>query len=184
MRIKNKIESYKIIKDLKLNHFPEKIFKKSEINEINRFLNMYPAKYYAIRDKSKAGGIFKLKVEKNDIFKEIFGYDLFSINVSSYNYIDNQCLVGEIEISNTYVSAILSTNSKFSVRDAIKNPDYNFKTDIFDDKTLNIIPYFNEIYKYIVDKNLKDIIVEFAYFNKPVGLYQEKIIIYELRTDY
>ena len=184
MKIINKLESYNKIVELGLNRFPEKIFKSSQISEVQEFVKSHPANYYAIRDKSKAGGVFKLKVEPQDILNEVSGYDLFSINVSSYNYIENQLLVGEIFVSNTIVNAILSTNGKFSVRDAIKKPDFNFSTSIFDDKTLNKIPYFDEVFKYIVDNKLQDIIVEFAYFDKPVGINNENIIIYELRTNY
>ena len=111
MKIYNKLESYNKIIELGLNRFPEKIFKSSQINEVEDFVKTYPANYYAIRDKSKAGGVFKLKVEPENILNEVSGYDLFSINVSSYNYIDNQLLVGEIFISGTNVNAILSTNS-------------------------------------------------------------------------
>lgn len=184
MKIKNKLESYNKIIELGLNRFPEKIFKSSQINEVQDFINTYPAKFYAIRDKSKAGGVFKLKVEPKNILTEVAGYDLFSINVSSYNYIDNQLLVGEIFVSNTSVNAILSTNSGYSVRDAIKNPDFNFITNIFDNKTLNQIPCFDKVYKYIIENKLQNIIVEFAYFDKPIGVNKENIIIYELRTDY
>ena len=184
MIITNKIESYNKIIELGLNRFPEKIFKSSQINEVQEFINKYPANYYAIRDKSKAGGVFKLKVEPQNIMNEVSGYDLFSINVSSYNYIDNQLLVGEIYISGTSVNAILSTNSSYSVRDAIRNPDFNFMTNIFDDETLNQIPCFDEVYKYIVKNKLQNTIVEFAYFDKPVGINKENIIIYEVRTDY
>lgn len=184
MKISNKIESYNKIIELNLNRFPEKIFKTSQINEVKEFIKKYPANYYAIRDKSKAGGVFKLKVEPQNVFNEITGYDLFSINVSSYNYIDNQLLVGEIFITDTMVGATLSTNSKYSVRDAIKSPDFNFITTIFDDKQLNQIPCFNKVYKYVVEHKLFNTIVEFAYFNKPIGINNENIIIYEIRTHY
>lgn len=184
MKIKNKLESYNKIIELGLNRFPEKIFKSSEINEVQDFINTYPANYYAIRDKSKAGGIFKLKVEPQNILNEVSGYDLFSINVSSFNYVDNQLLVGEICISNNDVSAILSTNSKYSVRDALRNPDFNFVTTIFNEEVLNNVPYFDNVYKYIVEHKLQNVIVEFAYFNKPVGVNNENIVIYEIRTEY
>ena len=118
------------------------------------------------------------------IFDEIKDYSLYSINVSSANYVDNQLLVGEIEIlSNGEVYTILSTNPTASVRDAITNPDFNFKT-IFFDKKLDEIPYFDYIYKYISDNNLYDLIIEFALFNKNVGINNEKVIVYELRTNY
>ena len=62
MQIKNKLESIETINKLNLNRFPEKLFKVGEENKVLNFLKQYPAKYYAIRDKSTSGGIFKLKV--------------------------------------------------------------------------------------------------------------------------
>ena len=93
-------------------------------------------------------------------------------------------LVGEIEfLSNGEVYAILSVDPTASVRDALSNPSYNLKTDIFD-KKLNNIPHFDLIYQYIVEHDLRDIIVEFALFDKEVGIKKEKVIVYELRTHY
>ena len=57
-------------------------------------------------------------------------------------------------------------------------------TTIFDDRTLDQISCFNDVYNYIVKQKLKDIIVEFAYFDKLLGVNNENIIIYELRTEY
>lgn len=184
MIIKNKLESIEKINKLNLNRFPEELFKVEEKQKVKDFLKNFPAQYYAIRDKSKSGGIFKLKVNYDKVLEEISEYNLFSINVSSANYVDNQLLVGEIEIlSNGEIYAILSTNPTASVRDALRNPTFNLKTNIFD-KNLNKIPHFDFIYYYIINNNLQNVIVEFSLFNKNVGIYNEKIIIYELRTDY
>lgn len=184
INITNKLESIEMIQALKLNKFPEQLFKSGQSQEIKEFLEKYPANYYAIRDKSKAGGIFKLKVDYDKVLEETKEYDLFTINVSSANYSDNQLLVGEIEIlSNGEVYAILSLDPFASVRDAIQNPTFNFKTDIFD-KKLKEIPQFDFIYQYIINNNLQDIIVEFSLFDKEVGVKQERIIVYELRTQY
>ena len=90
MVIKNKVESINVINELGLNKFPEQLFKKNENDKIKKFIKEYPAKYYAIRDREKPGGVFKLKVEKDNIFDEIKNYNLFSINVSSANYVKNQ----------------------------------------------------------------------------------------------
>lgn len=184
MFIKNKLESMKKISELGLNKFPEQLFKAGEQEKVREFLTCYPAQYYAIRDKSKAGGIFKLKVAANDVLAEINDYDLFTINVSSANYVENQLLVGEIQIlSNGEVYATLSVDPTASVRDALRNPTFNLKTDIFD-KKLNIIPHFDLIYEYIITHNLQNVIVEFALFDKKVGIRKERIIVYELRTHY
>jgi len=184
MEIKTKLESIKKINELKLNKFPEQLFNKGEEQKVQEFLQKYPARYYAIRDKSKSSGIFKLKVDYDKVLEEISEYNLFSINVSSANYVDNQLLVGEIEfLSNGEVYAILSTDSTASVRDALRNPTFNLKTDIFD-KILNRIPHFDFIYQYIIFNGLSDVIVEFSLFDKEVGINNEKIVVYELRTHY
>lgn len=184
MKIKTKLESYNKIKELDLNRLPEEIFTEKQLDSVKDFLDMYPAEYYAIRDKSKAGGVFKLAVKKQDIWDEIKGYKLFSINVSSINYSKNQLLVGEIMIGkDAVVWAILSKNPNYSVRDAIRKPDYNLSTNLFD-KTLDEIPGFNQIYEYIVKNKLMNTIVEFAYFDIPVGVNNENIVVYEVRTDY
>lgn len=184
MIIKNKLESINKINELCLNKFPEMLFKENEEIKIQAFLDTYPANFYAIRDKSKVNGMFKLKVKHDKVLDEIKGYSLFTINVSSANYVDNQLLVGEIEfLSNGEVYAILSDNPAASVRDALANPTFNLKTNIFD-KNLNKIPYFDFIYRYIIMNNLLDVIVEFALFDIKVGINKENIVIYELRTHY
>ena len=184
MVINNKMESSKMINKLSLNKFPEQIFRQNEEDKIKEFLEKYPAMYYAIRDKSIAGGVFKLKIVADKVLDEIGGYNLFSINVSSINYSDNQLVVGEIEfLSNGEVYAILSLDNEASVRDANRNPNFNFKTTIFD-KKLSLIPHFDYIYKYVSDHRLYDVIVEFALFDKEIGERKDKIIVYELRTNY
>lgn len=184
MIIKNKLESLETINRLELNRFPEQIFTANEETKVKQFIENNPAEFYAIRDKSKAGGIFKLKVAADKVLEEIDEYSLFSINISSINYVNNQLLVGEVEfLSDGEVYATLSLDPAASVRDALKKPDFNLKTTIFD-KKLNNIPGFDYIYKYIHDNNLNDVIVEFALFNKEVGIKKDKVIVYELRTDY
>ena len=184
MIIRNKIDSLEKIIELNLNKFPEKLFKKGDVNEILDFIKIYPAEFYAIRDKSKSCGNFKLKVSRDKVIEEISNYDLFTINVSSANYEENQLLVGEVEFfRNGDVYCCVSTNQKYSVRDACKNTDFNLKTNIFD-KTLDDIPYIDDVYEYISRNELYDVIVEFSLFSKTVGIYNENIIIYEIRTHY
>ncbi len=185
MIIRNKLESIEKINKLGLNKFPEELFKDKEKDKVKEFLESNPAKYYAIRDRSKASGVFKLAVDYDKVMQEIEDYNLFTINVSSYNYVDNQLLAGEIQfLSNNEVYATLSTNIGASARDATLHPTFNIKTDIFDDKTLMKIPHFDYIYTYVINNNLKDVIIEFALFDKEVGIKKEKIIVYELRTHY
>ena len=84
-------------------------------------------------------------MEHDQVLDEIKEYHLFTINVSSANYVANQLFVGEMEIlSNGEVYAILSIDPTASVRDALSNPNFNLKTNLFD-KRLNKIPHFDFI---------------------------------------
>ena len=123
-------------------------------------------------------------MDYDKVLEEIGEYNLFSINVSSANYVDNQLLVGEIEfLSNGEIYSILSTDPTASVRDVLSNPTFNLKTDIFD-RSLNGIPHFDFIYQYIISNGLNNAIVDFSLFDKEVGINKEKIVVYELRTHY
>lgn len=188
MKINNKVESIKKIKELNLNQFPEKLIKsqgKEKENEVLQFIKDYPVEWYTLRDKSKQGGKAFHAVRPDEILDAIKVYDgPFSILVSFYNYKDNQIMVGEIQISGENVHFILSYNGEYSIRDMYKNPDVVINTSIFDDKTLNNISHFDDIYKFIMDKNLQNVIVEFGMFDKGVGKNNEKFIIYEIRTNY
>ncbi len=185
MKIRNKIESVETIKQKKLNSFPEKIFYRGQQEEASKFLEKYPAKFYAVRSKEIVGcKDNNFKVLKNDVLKEIEKFNLFSINVSSYNYVSNFVLIGDIMISkNNDVWFIGSTNPNFTGKMAEKYPDFNYSTDIFD-KCLNSIPSFDLIYGYIIDHDLLDVIVEFAIYDCPVGIYNEEIVIFEIRTEF
>lgn len=183
--IRNKLESIKKIKELKLNTFPEQLFKTGEEDKILEFVNKYPADYYAIRDKSSVGGVFKLKVKREKILEEIKDYELFTINVSSINYAENQIMEADIEIKrNGDIYVTISKNPESNVRDNIEDTYMSLKTDIFDDKTLNKIPEFDYIYSYLYEHDLFDVLVEFSLFDKPLGINNERIIIWELRTHY
>ena len=81
MIIKNKLHSMNKINELRLNKFPEQLLTRNEEKKVLEFLKDYPAQYYVIRDKSKSGGFFKLKLDFDKILNEIEDYDLFSINV-------------------------------------------------------------------------------------------------------
>lgn len=185
MKIRNKLESVETIKQKRLNSFPEKIFYKGQQKEVLKFLEEYPAKFYAIRSKEIVGcKDNNFKVLKTDVLKEIKKFNLFSINVSSYNYVSNFILIGDIMISkNNDVWFIGSTNPNYTGKMAEKYPDFNYSTNIFD-KNLNLIPGFDLIYEYIINHDLVDIIVEFAIYNCPVGIYNEQIVIFEIRTEF
>jgi hypothetical protein len=187
MKISNKIESLKKIKELKLNQLPEKFFDEFNAKIIIGFLENNKAEYYAVRDKSTAmSPKHKLAVKNADVLNYCKNNKLqsFTINVSSYNYRENQICAGEICIHSDFtIDYILTNNPSYSVRDCYKNPDFKGVTDIFD-KKIKYIKGFDAIIDYVIKYNLFDVIVEFTVFNCPIGANKENIIIWELRTDY
>lgn len=84
--VKTKLRSIALIKKLELNQFHEQLFHSGEEDKIENFLKKYPAKYYAVRSK-KIVGCKKnnFKVPRDKVLEEQKKFDLFSINVSSYN---------------------------------------------------------------------------------------------------
>ena len=66
---------------------------------------------------------------------------------------------------------------------AERDLDFNFKTNIFD-KRLDLVSGFDRIYRYVVEHSLLDTIVELAVYDIKVGIYQEEVVIFEIRTDF
>ncbi len=182
---RNKKESSRLISELSLNQFPIIHLESFDAKRINAFLEKYPADYYAVRDLSKSNSKkFNLKVPKCDIIEYTKSMTRFSINVSSYNYTNNQLCTGELRIgSDDSMSVTISNNKSFSARDAVYNPDYNFVSDIYDPR-LKLIDGLSSIINYIYIHSLFDIIVEFSVFDTNVGINSEDVVIYELRTNY
>lgn len=185
IKISDKLEIIKLIKELKLNSFPQKLFNRDETNGIKRFLLKYPVKFYAVRSKEIVNcKKNNFKVHKGNVLNEIKKYNLFTINVSSYNYINKFVLIGDIRMGkNNEVWIADSINPNFTGKMAEQNPYFDFSTDIFD-KRLNKVPGFDLIYSYIVDHNLINVIVEFAIYDKPVGIYDKPIVVFEIRTEF
>lgn len=185
MRVKNKLHSIELIKALNLNRFEEELFKSDEDDKVMDFINKYPYEFYAVRSKSIVGcKKNSFKTPRNEVLDICKLFDLFSINVSSYNFCDNLILIGDTRISkDNEVWLIASRNKNYTGKMAELDPDYNFKTDLFD-KRLDKVPSFDLIFKYIVDHSLLDVIVEFAIYDKPIGINKEQVIIFEIRTDF
>lgn len=91
----------------------------------------------------------------------------------------------DIEIKrNGEIYITISKISENNIRDNIDEMYMSIKTDILDDKTLNKIPEFDYIYSYIYEHNLFDVLVELSLFDIPLGIHNERIIVWELRTHY
>ena len=69
-KTRNKKESADLMLLLKINQFPRIILKETDESKIKDFVTKYDAKYYAVRDMSRANSkLFNLKVEKENLLE-------------------------------------------------------------------------------------------------------------------
>ena len=185
IRIRNKQESAYLIESLNLNKLQDIYLKKFDKSVVEKFLEENKAVYYAVRSRAVAGSrIFNLKVKREDVIDYVKDLSDFSINISSYGFWQNQLCTGEVKIGKDMGLSISVTNDpKASARDGAQKPDYNFVTTI-EDKRVDKIKGMREVINYIFKHELFDMIVEFAAYNINVGRNNEKVVIFELRTDY
>ncbi len=179
MRIVNKQDSFNQIKKLGLNRVPEIIATKSEKELVEKFLDKNKAPVYVIRDVEHAMGKTYFVKSKEECLKKIGLYKgKFSLAVSLKSY-PGRVLTGDIFVSGDNVQLSYSLEPEALHRD-LENSVY---ANLCDD-TLWRIPGFNDLIKYITDKNLMNVIVEFAVFDGKVGTKKENVLIVELRTEY
>lgn len=185
MQVINKLDSIRLIKENHLNSFPEQLFCTGQEEQVAAFLDKYPALYYAVRSKEIVGCRFNnFKVLREKVLEEIKKFHLFAINVSSYNYIEHLLFIGDVFIGrNNEVWLIGTTNKNYTGKMAERDPEFNYKTDIFD-KKLDKVLGFDKIYGYIVQHQLLDVIVELALYDKRLGTEEEFVIVFEIRTDF
>lgn len=183
MRIKNKQESLNFMKREKLNHFGEEYFEKNDFTGVTNFLNEYPVKYYFLHELMPASPKVFYNLSRNEVLEKCRLYDKFGLDVSSTNYYHNRILCGEIILDEKGTLLFSGSTNKDSTHRNFKEPNYFIKSTIFD-KKLKFIPTLDKMIDYIFEHNLFNLIIEFCTFDIPVGIYNEKIIIYEVRTNY
>lgn len=183
MNINNKKESLKFIKDNKLNHFGEVNFSMNDFKGVNEFINKYPVLYYFLRELKPSSKNVFYSLSKDEVLQKVSLYDNFGLDVSSLNYKDNIKMTGEIKYcrSGEFVFSG-STNSNSTHRHFLK-PNYFIETNMFD-RRVKYIPFIDKIINYIYKNDLFDYIIEFVIFDIPVGVYNDEVVIYEIRNNY
>lgn len=184
-KVTNKLESYNLINRLGLNKLPEIYVEKFDENKVMEFLRQYPSDFYAVRDRNKSGSkYFKLFVKRDEILDYVRGRDRFSINISGPSVANHQLLTGEIKLAlNGDFSLTASKDKQASARSAVDKPDYNFTSNISEHKN-RLIPGFDYLIDYLFEHELFDAIIEFAVFDTNLGTKGEKVVVFEIRTDY
>ncbi len=183
----NKLESVNLIKTLKLNTFKQKVFevKYTTDEDVNKFLNANNCAIYAIRDNTTSNSSIRTHAASKDEILNVYKkFDNCTISESINNYINNQTLIGNIVVGSDGSVIVEGTNHKCdSVREAMNNANIRLNTTI-DDNRIEYVNGLKDIVDYVIEHNLQDMVVEFSTFNKNVGINNEKVIIYELRSNY
>lgn len=181
----NKLESSELISKLNLNVLPQKMFKVEGGSSVEEFLSTHPAQFYSIRDNVKSNNPNRThKASKDEIMNIYKKFDVCTVGVSQYNYIEDQVFTGNIVVDSKGNVTLEGTDQKCdSAREAVNNAKFRINTDIFD-KKLKYINGAHEIIDYVLEHNLQDMVVEFSVFNKNIGTNNEKVLIWELRSNY
>lgn len=180
--IKNKQESYSMIKQLKLNTTNEVIFTKGQIKEVEEYLKDNQWEYYVIRDKKNILGKYLYKLTKEEVLEHINDYELFSLAESSYNYENHRILCGDIQIDYDYnVLASIDDDYTKPFRNCENNSKYRLNFNLLYDYEPSI-KGLKYVIDYIFKYELFDMVVEFSLYDMPVGINKENIIIWELRN--
>lgn len=185
MKISSKVDSISKIRQLNLNHLPEEVFTIHDVDKISDFINRTQQNFYIIRDMSNVLGLTYFNVSPQQIFSLIPNYNSkFSIAVSAFNYC-TYTLHGEIYLSRNLetLNLFASNTVPTQTRGLMSSCQWNISTSYYDPK-LKKIEDLDIILDYIFQYNLFDVIVEFGVFPKQIGLNNERVLIFELRTDY
>lgn len=188
LSIKNKKDSIDVMKKLNLNYFPLQVFDKNDSDGIKLFLEKYPSGEYVVRNADKAKGDFFFAKTMDDIVKLKDKFDQNITVAVSYNpYKKDLVLVGDIKVEkrdDDVIIELTARNDKEAThRNIYEKPKFNYICSLQDDRLWDI-KGFDIIVKYIVEHNLIGMIVEFAVYNKKIGINSENVVISEIRTNY
>ena len=185
MKILNKKQSDECIKHLSLNRMNEVILQGEDNEQLINwyFENRNSKKLFNIRDKSKNGGKFLYKLTPFEVFANLPKVGTFSVYESLHIADQHLILQGDIEISKDFImKASLDDRLGISNRIAMQQPKwsfYNYDLRLKPDPT---IKGFKDILAYICQHELIGMIIEFSLYEIPVGIFNEPVIIWELRN--
>lgn len=188
IKIKDKKDSIKKMKELRLNYFPLDVFDVTNLKAIKEFFDKNPAEEYIMRNPNKSKGKFYFVKNYEEALTHLKDFKPeVTIDVSYNPYKEDIILVGDIKIhkgsfSDT-VDLTARTDSEATQRNIYEEPEYNLHCSLDDDKVWNI-PGFAKIARYISDHELYDVIVEFGVYDVKIGVNKENVVIRELRTGF
>jgi hypothetical protein len=182
MLVMCKTESDLLMKNLNLNRITEDIFYRGQDDKVRKYLIENPFKHYNLRDKGTPGGKFFYKLTAKQVLEVTHIYPKFSLFESLAQADDLLVLQGEISISEQFkILASLDDRKGISNREAMQNPHWTLNSNDLIKRKYSI-PGLNKVIDYIACNELFDVIVEFSMYDVPVGVNQENLLIWELRS--
>ena len=182
MLVMCKEESDFTMNKLNLNRMAEAIFYKGQDEEVKKFLIENRFKHYNLRDKSTPAGKFFYKLTAEQVLEVTHSYTKFSVYESLAQADNYLVLQGEISISEQFeILASLDDRKGISNRQAMQNPHWTLNPNDLIMRKYSI-PGFNKLLDYICINELFDVVVEFSMYDVPVGVNQENLLIWELRS--
>ena len=188
IQIKNKVDSIKKMKELRLNYFPLEVYSVQDLEGIKKFFKKYPAKEYVLRNNDKPEGNFYFVSSFEEVEPLLKNFETrVTIDVSYNEFKENIVLVGDIKVTRDgvreSVDLIARDDEEGTNRNVYDNPKYNLHTSLDDDKVWKI-PGFSKLMSYISEHELYNMIIEFIVYDCKVGINKENVVIAEIRTDY
>lgn len=184
IKIRNKQHSIETIEKLRLNSMPQAVLNKENEESIKKFFNDNPAKEYVVRDIFSPMGKYKFVETLDECLEYVNGLSAnkFSISVS-FRPLKNRILLGDIMVSNNFVTLSASKSETANHRNIYDCPEISLNCDLYNDRLWEV-PGFEKLIDYINKHNLFDVVVEFAIFKNKVGKKKDNVVIIELRSDY
>lgn len=182
MLVMCKEQSDFIMEKFNLNRMAEAIFYRGQGEKVKKFLEDNRFKHYNLRDKSTPGGKFFYKLTAEQVLEVTHSYPKFSVYESLAQADNFMVLQGEISISEQFeILASLDDRKGISNRDAMQNPHWTLNPNYLFKRKYSI-PGLDKVIDYICCNELFDVIVEFSMYDVPVGVNQENLLIWELRS--
>ena len=181
-----KRESDALIDVLGLNRVPEIIVyfnTKRSLQKIEQFIHETLFSYYGMRSL-KSGQIFKHAVPRDQVVNELYEFeDGVKICESMYDFDNNNLVLqGYIYMDRSY-NVICEANDEpgMSNRRAMLCPKYKWYFSDVEDHAPRVLVNTG-ILDLITKHELFDVVLEFTYYNVPVGRNKEKLLIWEIRN--
>jgi len=186
MELNAKVQAVLDLKRRNLNNLNQEIVYCNDIENIKSFVKNNPAPEYCMRDLDSPMGQYFFAKDFEQIIEFSKNYDeRFLLCVSARSYVDQLVLLGDIRVDkeNNIVDLTARTDKSATHRNIYENPEFRLHTTLDDDKLWDV-PGFLPLIDYISKNSLFNMIVEFGVYNIPLGTKNEKVAIYEIRTNY